>query len=63
MSRHAWCTHVGFIADCKSKTKNKLDVRKQSFWRRGLQSFAEAMRTMRTGVILSSIDAPRIRLL
>lgn len=41
-----------------AKSKNKLDVAQPIFLEDGLQGYAEAMRTVRTGVILSSIDTP-----
>lgn len=41
-----------------AKSKKKTDVAQPIFLEEGMQGFAEAMRTVRTGVILSSIDSP-----
>ena len=47
---------LGLLPLAKSKTKS--NFAQATFLEEGMQSFAEAMRTIRTGVILSSIDAP-----
>lgn len=47
---------LGLLPLAKSKTKS--NFAQAIFLEEGMQSFAEAMRTIRTGVILSSIDAP-----
>lgn len=41
-----------------AKSKKRTDVAQPIFLEDGMQGFAEAMRTVRTGVILSSIDSP-----
>jgi succinoglycan biosynthesis transport protein ExoP len=41
-----------------AKSKKKTDVAQPVFLEEGMQGFAEAMRTVRTGVVLSSIDSP-----